>query len=668
MVKFGGHVEAIREGDLVDAQLYLVPYNNMKILIHENGNDVPTDGMLKAKLLQSVGLVYDGAEQKVAEDDTSEEELFIAVWTKGLKDADEDFHKARGEIWQKLFAEIAASGDDENMVRGAHPGNAIKLYVDLMHDKGGNEAQELLSQMKLVYRAATVNSEALRKIVKKFDKHRQGRELSSKLLPLLYTSSLYSGQNMISDSIGLLRELIDGDYDELSIAADDDEDKYMKGERPFKSLVRQNSEMRHLESRDVRMMEFNWLKSLVRSIPQVDLLPKLVAHRGFHNTKDRNDKRPVENSLSAYEMAWTCGIELCECDIALTKDEKLVLAHDEDFARLSLDTEGANSKRKVGDLTFREIISMPLANGARPPLLIDVLRSASAISEKSKLVIEIKPGNDASAFALARLLTRHPDLRSSVAMIMSFDAATMHRLRAELARLMPPDISDLADENQGMPLKMHKRMNSYDHFGTMSTNFLGMSTANFGMSTANFGMSTANFRSSVHKLPTIDARRESAPGKRESLDLAAIGLSISDTNMQNQVQEDSFDTFGNPPPRNDMPKLMLLTVAQTPNIACELQVQYNELHRVDNWLRQDDGSLDGVYLQYEKEMVTDEGAAYLRQLSQRFMVGIWGYANKDPDDFETFSRLVKDGNCTFVNTDLPKDFRKEIDLVMHTGN
>jgi hypothetical protein len=50
----------------------------------------------------------------------------------------------------------------------------------------------------------------------------------------------------------------------------------------------------------------------------------------------------------------------------------------------------------------------------------------------------------------------------------------------------------------------------------------------------------------------------------------------------------------------------------------------------------DNAILDGVYLQWEKEMMTSEGAAYLRQLSQRFLVGIWGYAERDPDDFETF--------------------------------
>ena len=31
--------------------------------------------------------------------------------------------------------------------------------------------------------------------------------------------------------------------------------------------------------------------------------------------------------IGRYEEAWTSGIKVCECDVALTRDEKLVLAH-----------------------------------------------------------------------------------------------------------------------------------------------------------------------------------------------------------------------------------------------------------------------------------------------------------------------------------------------------
>ena len=611
-------MEAVREGELADAQLYLVPYNKMKILIHEHADSKPSsDAISIQKLLDVKNFFFDGEEQKQAEiEEIHPTELFIKIWKAALKEAEEDFRNARAQVWEKVFATITANIDvDDSMVRGAHPGNAIMAYVDLSKRRGSTDAQELLARLKHIYRSAWVNSEALRKLVKKSDKHHPARQLSSKLLPLLYTSSLYAGQTMVQDSIDILRDLLTGEYDEAETSAD----TYSRSgeDLPFKKMIRRDSEVRHQHSVDVRVMEFNWLKSLVRSIPAEDLLPKLVSHRGFHNIKDRNDKRPVENSLSAYEMAWTSGIELCECDIALTKDEKLVLAHDEDFARLALESS-ANSKRKVSDLTFKEIISMPLTSGVRPPLLIDVLRSASAISEKAKLVIEIKPGNQSAAYALSRMLIRHPDLRSNVAMIMSFDASTMHQLRRELERSILPDSRDFGDNTDiGMPL--HKRRMSFDHFGNMSVNFFG-----------SMGAIPAHRKMSIN------------PSTRAS-SAASIGLSISETNLKggddiiSELEQLEVEMPSKPlRDQHNMPKLMLLTVADPPSVPCELQVCHNELHRVDDWLIHDDGALDGVYLQYEKEMMTPEGAAYLRQLSQRHLVGIWQYAERDPDDYECF--------------------------------
>lgn len=455
MVKFGGHIEAVREGDLVDANLYLVPYNEMKSMIVEivasacsshdgSGKGAGAGGVLPASSRE---------EEKQREFDAN---TFVRDWKKALKDAERDFEKAREEMWRMVFTAIADSATDNDdcddpLVRGAHPGNAIQLYVGLFRNRNNRlpsgaaltagdskeendngrscscgNPEELLVRMKQVHSAASINSEGLRKLVKKADKHSRGMRLSSALLPLLYTSSLYTGQNMMQDGIYLLRELLmtgeqqtPSHYDHYdgttpAYIEDDDDDDDRWGSGP--NMHRNNSEVRHQKSVDLRMREIEWLKNLVSSLPERDiLLPKLVSHRGFHQMSDHSDKRPVENSLAAYEIAWTSGIELCECDIALTKDEKLVLAHDENFERLGLDKKSEKSKRKVGDLTFKELISMPLTSGSRPPLLIDVLRSASAISERSKLIIEIKPGNDVSALALARLLIRHPDLRSSVA-------------------------------------------------------------------------------------------------------------------------------------------------------------------------------------------------------------------------------------------------------------
>jgi glycerophosphoryl diester phosphodiesterase len=583
MVKFGGHIEALSHGDLSSSNTFLVPYNQIKKLIFENPDE------------------------------------FVSAWQNALKSAEKNFREDRSALWQTVFDKIATEAESEE-VRGSHPGNALQLYVQNVHI---DKARELHVEMRRILQTGQTNSEALRKLVKKFDK--QGGQLSSVLLPKLYTCSLYAGQHMLQSGLGLFRDLLDDSSSE------------------FKPLVKHDSETMHERSVENRMEEIDWLRRLVQSIQRFGLLNRLVAHRGFHHIRDRNDKRPIENSLSAYEIAWTSGIQLCECDIAMTKDEKLVLAHDENFMRLALDSKDPSSTRHVSDLTFRELLGLPLKSGVRPALLIDVLRSASAISPDARLVIEIKPGNQNAASALALLLVRHPDLCRSVAMIMSFDAVTMHRLRAELR---------IIDEGEEQSLKnahpsgtMHNRVNSFDHFGTMHNR------VNSFDQYAMLG--------SHSQLLSLESHQH------------AVGLSLSNANLEylhntsdpaHPYHETQEEVPISPIRQrtSSIPKLMLLTVAAPPKRPCEYRVSVDDLSPVDHWLKGPDGELDGVYLQFEKSMMTPDGAMHLKELSERYCVGIWFYSGHDPDDFQTFEWLAKEGNCTYVNTDLPNHFRRDV--------
>jgi hypothetical protein len=316
------------------------------------------------------------------------------------------------------------------------------------------------------------------------------------------------------------------------------------------------------------------------------------------------------------------------------------LAHDDDFSRLALDKDLPH--KKVRDLTFRELISLPLESGIRPPLLIDVLRSAKAIGGDSKLVIEVKPGNNDAASALARLFIRHPDLMEQCAVIMSFDLFCMHTLRTDLQVLEAPVNSIIR--------KSHRSR---------------MSLGNIAL---------LNIDGSEGFIP-LGPKRDSFQGDgfvplgphRDSFDHFGVGLSISGRS------ESSVRLMGSSPSvRNAakssgalykleetrrIPQLMLLTVADKKNE--RLQVGVSDLQNVDQWLHRHDGSLDGVYLQFEEEMLSAEGSSALRNLASRCTVGVWGHAHKDPDDYETFRQLVRDGMVSFVNSDLPKGFKKK---------
>jgi len=411
----------------------------------------------------------------------------------------------------------------------------------------------------------------------KFDKRAINRGddmLTSTLLPDLYGSPIM-GYPSLEEHIETLRDKLqptDGTDTEV------DDDSII---RSIREDYKTSQSHQTKDNADVkrRADELCWLRDMMANIPG-SMIPRLVAHRGFHDPKDSSGKRPLENSLSACETAWSNGIHLVECDIALTADGQLVLAHDEDFQRLALHPSHTTSKTKVADLTYREIIGLTTKSGSRPPLLLDVLRSAAAIGGDARLVIEVKAGNEESSSALVHLFSRHPSLIDRCAVIMSFDAYTMHKLKAGLNQLE----ESLKTERD----ILHRT-------GSPNTN---------------------------------DAKLPSFPSLR------SIPLQIK------------------------MPDIMLLTVAQDPQKHYELYVSVSDFSPVKSWLcHADKPCLDGVYLQYQPEML-HSGSNSLLSLSKQYQVGVWGY-HGDPDDITTATRLVRDCGVSFVNTDLPRGFVKD---------
>lgn len=359
--------------------------------------------------------------------------------------------------------------------------------------------------------------------------------------------------------------------------------------------------------------------------------------------------------------------------------------------------------RAVEDLTYKELMNCPLKSGARPPLLFDVLRSAIAISDDSKLIVEIKAGNTGASTALAKMFVRHPALMEHVAVIMSFDVYIMHNLRREMTMvyeqlygqqieekksdggedghpllanssnialgsclstspmlhpsgnlssspLLHPNLlgggHNKAPSHNRLPSMLggHNRLDSRDHFGLG----IGLSMTNIAAEAEMTTTSSSSF------LPTVQSHNRHA--SRGSLSI------LMDQQQQQQLPENTELPLQGPSPKN-FPKLLLITVAQTPSSEYELQVDITnqkQVARLDSWLRGGDGgTLDGVYMQFQKQMFDPEGSEMMRNLASRYNVGIWG-ANPVPDDWETFHRLVTECHVSQVNTGLPKHFRSKV--------
>lgn len=114
---------------------------------------------------------------------------------------------------------------------------------------------------------------------------------------------------------------------------------------------------------------------------------KYISHRGA-------SYYAPENSLAAFKLAWELNSDGAECDIRLTKDNQIVIWHDNNTERLTsekLDIAKSNySELKKLDIRLSATNSSYF-EGQRIPLLKDVLKT---IPKNQLFVIEIKSGNE----------------------------------------------------------------------------------------------------------------------------------------------------------------------------------------------------------------------------------------------------------------------------------
>ena len=182
---------------------------------------------------------------------------------------------------------------------------------------------------------------------------------------------------------------------------------------------------------DAQREEIYFLRDLANKL-NPDFVSKMVLHRGFHSKTD-DINRPIENSLMSYEYAWSAGFQQGECDIAVTKDNEIILCHDPNLKRLSLFND--SSSRLITDMTLREVMDIKLKDAQRAPTLEEALRSAIRIGGGSQLVIELKEESFASPVALCQFFDKNPELLAAVSVVMCFHPVLIHEFANLLAEL-----------------------------------------------------------------------------------------------------------------------------------------------------------------------------------------------------------------------------------------
>ena len=140
-----------------------------------------------------------------------------------------------------------------------------------------------------------------------------------------------------------------------------------------------------------------------------------VAHRGLHNDKF------TENGLKAFENAINHGVAI-EFDLHLTKDNELVVCHDENLVRTT-GKEGI-----IEDLTLKEIKeNYRLLDGGEIPTFKEVL---DLNNERVPMVIELKVFRKNYKPLAKKFITMLPLIKDKKkAMIISFDPRSLWPLK-----------------------------------------------------------------------------------------------------------------------------------------------------------------------------------------------------------------------------------------------
>ena len=142
---------------------------------------------------------------------------------------------------------------------------------------------------------------------------------------------------------------------------------------------------------------------------------KIIAHRGIHNNIDI-----PENSLKAFKLAMNKNIPI-ELDIHLTKDNKLVVFHDDNLKRMT------NENKNIEDLTLEEIKKYNLLNTKEKiPTLEEVL-----LLIKGTILIDIEIKGKKRIKALIEVLLKTLESYNGEIIIKSFNPKIIKQLKSK---------------------------------------------------------------------------------------------------------------------------------------------------------------------------------------------------------------------------------------------
>lgn len=156
---------------------------------------------------------------------------------------------------------------------------------------------------------------------------------------------------------------------------------------------------------------------------------QLIAHRGLHNNKGD----APENSLAAFKLAVEAGYGI-ELDVRETKDEQLVICHDDNLKRV------AGVKKKVSGMSLKEVKEVSLFQSREHiPTFEEAL---SVIGGRVPLIVEVKSEDFQNVRRLCTAVASVLDSYEGTMCMESFNPAVVRWFRKNRPETLRGQLSD----------------------------------------------------------------------------------------------------------------------------------------------------------------------------------------------------------------------------------
>lgn len=159
----------------------------------------------------------------------------------------------------------------------------------------------------------------------------------------------------------------------------------------------------------------------------------VIAHRGAWK-----DTGLPQNSLASFTAAAEMGCHGSECDVWISADDSLVICHD-----------ATRDGKRIDEMTYEEVISVPLSNGEKIPTLREYVLNARN-HPRTKLIIDLKPIKvpERSWLMLQKIdqLVKELDYEQNVEYILNY-----HPLYDEFSELTDQPITYLGHWRDELP-------------------------------------------------------------------------------------------------------------------------------------------------------------------------------------------------------------------------